>query len=158
MENALQFIVFRKSIMFSEYLYNESSDLYLMVNYFVVSISFKYHEDPCKNACACFIASAGTMKLETWTHKIVIDYHIKFHKGPGFCSRDICKTILTFWKLKFVRHFAYFHIYAPQKSLKMNNNWMIMEFYGKRKIQKLHVWCGWKNSFTFSDFFSVLRV
>ena len=35
---------------FCKYLRNGSSDLYVVVNYYLVSLSLKFHEDPCLNA------------------------------------------------------------------------------------------------------------
>ena len=86
---------------------------YVVINYYLVSLSFKFHEYPCRNVRARVvkptIAINGVcahlplvhliyawivVKFETLAHKIVIDYHIKFHEDPSFCCGDICKTIL----------------------------------------------------------------
>ena len=46
-------------VLFCKYLRNESLDLHdMVVNYNVVSLSFKYFEDLCTNAHARFIAIA----------------------------------------------------------------------------------------------------
>ena len=53
MENTLKIKVFIKSILFCKYLRNGSSDLYEilgLVNYYFVSLSLKFHEDPRVNA------------------------------------------------------------------------------------------------------------
>ena len=51
MENALKIKVFRKSILFCIYLRNGSSEkFYVVVNYYLVTLSFKFHEDLCIDA------------------------------------------------------------------------------------------------------------
>ena len=153
MENALKIKVLIKSILFCKYLRNGSSDLYEILcggqllscePMFQISERslHKCARTSCKRALARFIASARvydfcarifpriSMKFENKAHNIVIDHHIKFHKDPSFHYGDIYKTILTFWKLPFSRHFPYFDIYKPQKSSKINNYWMLMDFFG----------------------------
>ena len=44
-------------VLFCKYLRNESSDLYMVVNYYLVSLFLKFHEDPCINARA-WVANA----------------------------------------------------------------------------------------------------
>ena len=54
-ENTLKINVFKKSILFCKYLRNQSSDVhefYVEVNYYLVTLNFKFHEDPCTNARA----------------------------------------------------------------------------------------------------------
>ena len=75
------------SLLFCEYLCNERSDLYEILN-----LSF-------------YVSN----KLP---HKSL---NLKLHKDPRFCCRDICKTILTFKNHEFSMYFAYFHIFAPPK-------------------------------------------
>ena len=55
---------------------------------------------------------------------------LKFHKDLSFCCGDICKTILTSKNHQFSMYFAYFHSFTPQKSSKMDNFWIIKEFFG----------------------------
>ena len=83
---------------------------YVVVNYYLGSLCYKFHEDPCTNAhaqvvnartcdktCACaLICTRIFMKFLTLAHKIVIDPHIKFHDDWSFHLGDICKTILVF--------------------------------------------------------------
>ena len=82
MENTLKIKVFRKSILFCKYLHNGSSDLYEIlcggqVNYYLVSLSFKFHEDPRINARARVInahtrdktcARAFTTRVRAYMH------------------------------------------------------------------------------------------
>ena len=119
MENALKIKVFRKSILFCKYLCNGSSDLYeILYGGQLLSCELKFQISrrsvhnyactSCKRANARFIASVRvydscaricakiSMKFETKAHKIVFEYHIKFHKDLSFRCGDICKTILTF--------------------------------------------------------------
>ena len=122
---------------------------HLVVNYYLVNVISKFHEDPCINARARvikahtrFIASVRVynscarifarifMKFKILALKIVFDHHMKFHKDPSFHCGDICKTILTLGKLLFSRYFPYFPIFAPKKSSKMNNYWMIIGVFG----------------------------
>ena len=109
------------SVLFCKYLTNESSDpheilcgchlpsceLYFQISWRSVH---KCARLSCKGVRARFIANACIynlcahiyarifMKFETWSHKVVIDHQIKFHKDPSFCCGDIDKTILTFRK------------------------------------------------------------
>ena len=53
MEKILKIKVFGKSILFCKYLRNRNSDLHeslVGVNYYLVSLSFKFHDDLCINA------------------------------------------------------------------------------------------------------------
>ena len=88
---------------------------YVVVNYYLGSLCYKFHEDPCTNAhaqvekIACAhvlsrvrgfdscarICARIFMKLKTLAHKIVIDHHIEFHEDPSFGCGDISKTLLT---------------------------------------------------------------
>ena len=64
----------------------------------------------CKRARASFIAGADVydscvricarifIKFKTYIHKIVIDYHIKFHEEPSFRCGDI-DPLGIFWKI-----------------------------------------------------------
>ena len=60
---------------------------------------------------------------------------IRFHKDRSFCWGDICKTILTFRNYQFSMYFAYFHSFAPPKSSKMFNYWIIIKIF-RNKISK----------------------
>ena len=75
---------------------------YVVINYYLVNLNSKFHEDLCSNAHTP-VVNARTrinaqifMKFGTFVHKIVIDDPIKFHEGPSFRCGDICKTILTY--------------------------------------------------------------
>ena len=119
MENTWKIKVFRKLILFCKYLRNGSSDLYeILCGSQLLSCELKFQisrrsvhkcaRTSCKRARARFTASVRvydscahicaqiSMKFETHAHKIVFEYHIKFHKDLSFRCRDICKTILTF--------------------------------------------------------------
>ena len=119
MENALQIKVIGKSILFCRYLRNESSNLHkIWYGGQLLSCELKFkilrrfvHKcacRSCKRARARFLMRAHIydsytpicarifMKFLTYSLKIVIDYHIKFHEDSSFCGGDICKTILTF--------------------------------------------------------------
>ena len=122
MENTLKIKVFRKSILFCEYLRNGSSDLYeILCGGQFLSCELKFQiswRSVCKcartrwkrahsrynvrahvyNSCTRIYAWI-LMKFETWAHKIKIDHHIKFHNDPSYRCGDICKTISTFWIL-----------------------------------------------------------
>ena len=88
---------------------------FMVANYYLVSLSFKFHENPFTNARARVVnvhtrdktcvraftthARAGIyglifMKFEA--DEIVIDHHKTFYDDPSFCCGDICKTKLTF--------------------------------------------------------------
>ena len=98
----------------------------------------------CKHARARFIAITRVydsyariyaqilMKFDKYDHKIVNDHHIKFHEDMSFRCGDICKTILVFFNHWFSMFFWYFRIYAPPKPSKMDNYWMIVEFFETR--------------------------
>ena len=141
------------SVVFCKYLRNKSLDLHeILFGDHILSFELKFQisrrsmhkcaHTSCKCARARFIASTRVyescaricspiiMKFITLVHKIVIDHHIKFHKDPSFCWGDICKTIFTFLKHKFSMYFPYFHSFAPQKSYKVDNYWMVMEVFG----------------------------
>ena len=64
-----------------------------------------------------------------------MNLRLKFHKDLSFRCGDISKTIQTFKNHQFSMYFAYFHRFAPPKSSKMDNYWMVMEFFGN-KISK----------------------
>ena len=140
--------------MFWKYLRDESSDLHeilcgghLLSCDHMYQISFRFvHKcvrTSCKRAGARFVAITLVynscariyapiwMKFDTYDHKIVIDHHIKFHEDPSFYCGDICKTILVFFNNWFSMYFLYFRNYAPPKPLKIDNNWMIVEFFRK---------------------------
>ena len=61
----------------------------------------------------------------------LMNISLKFHKDRSFHCGDICKTILTFNNHKFSMYLAFFHTFAPPKSSKMDNFWIILEFFGK---------------------------
>ena len=153
MENTLKINVFWKTILFCKYLHHKSSDLYEIWNLSSLDSNGAIHRflwrsvhrdahERRKRARARFIARARVfatcarlcarifMKIWIYLNHYLMSLSFKFHKDPSFRCGDICKTILTFWKLKFSGHFLYFHIYAPQKSSKMNNYWMIIECFG----------------------------
>ena len=86
MENTLKIKVFRKSILFCKYLRNGSSDLYeiffVVVYYYLVSLSLEFHEDPDSNARAQVViartrdktcARAFTTRLCTDLHRICLE-------------------------------------------------------------------------------------
>ena len=81
------------------------------------------------NLCARIYAQI-LMKFDTYAHKIVIDYHIKFHEDPSFCCRDIRKTMLVFFNHWFLIYFSYYLNYTPPKQLEMDNSRIIMIFFG----------------------------
>ena len=58
----------------------------MVINYYFVSFSFKFHEDPCTNARARVVNA----------HMHVLSHELKFEfqKDPTF--GDICKISLTF--------------------------------------------------------------
>ena len=99
-KNRLKLNDWKTPVLFCKYLCNESSDL---------------HEILCGG--------------RTYDHKIVIYHHIKFHEDPSFCCGDICKTILVFFNHWFSMYFWYFGNYAPPKPSKMDDYWMIVEFF-----------------------------
>ena len=122
MENTLKIKVFLKSILFCKYLHNGSSDPYeIFYGGQSLSLSIKFHENPCLNAVAPVVnmrayvlslvrrftprtraflhGSSWNLILKLRRSKIVVHHHIKFHKDPSFRGGDICKAILTFWKL-----------------------------------------------------------
>jgi len=41
-------------------------------------------------------------------------------------------------KMKVLKIFSYFHIYAPEKSSEMNNNKMILKFFETKNKQARH--------------------
>ena len=87
--------------------------------------------------CTCICA-----RIFMKNHLVILYYlmstSIKFHKDLSFCCGDICKTILTFKNHQFSMYFAYFHIFAPPKSSKMDNYWIIMNFLETR-YQNVHI-------------------
>ena len=119
MENTLKIKVIGKSTLFCKYLRSGSSNLHeILYGYQLLSCECKFQiswrsvhkcaHTSCKRARARSIASARVddscacicarifMKFETYTHKIVVDNHIKFHEDLSFRCGDICKTMLTF--------------------------------------------------------------
>ena len=81
---------------------------YMVVNFYPVSLSFKFYEDPFINARARVenvrmsiynsyvqICALIIMQFKTYALMIVIDHHIKFHKDQSFGCGDICKTKQT---------------------------------------------------------------
>ena len=81
------------------------------------------------NMCELIYAQI-LMKFEIYAHKIVIDHHLKFHEDPRFRCGDICKKELVFFNHWFSMYFLYFRNFAPPKPSKMDNYWMIVEFFG----------------------------
>ena len=69
------------------------------------------------------------IKFDTLAHKIVIDYHNKFHEDPSFRWGDFLKTILVFFNRWFSMYFSYFPNYAPPKPSDMDNYWILMNFF-----------------------------
>ena len=47
----------QSSVLFYKYLANQSSDLHVVVNYYFVNLSLKFHEDLCINACTPVVNS-----------------------------------------------------------------------------------------------------
>ena len=145
--------VIGKSILFCRYLRNESSDLHkIWHSGQLLSCELKFKilrrfvhkctRTSCQCACARFITRAHIydsctrscarifMKFLTYSFKIVIDYHVKFHEDLSFCGKDIRKTILTFQLLWISMCFPYFYSFVPQKSFKGDDYWMVMEMFG----------------------------
>ena len=85
MENTLKIKVFRKSILFCKYLRNGSSDLYLyvVVNYYLVSLSFKFHEDLDTNARAR-VVNARTRDKTRVRARLCTDLYEKFFGSQKF--------------------------------------------------------------------------
>ena len=138
--------------MFCKYLHNESSDLHeILCGKQLLSCGLTFQilwrfvhkcaNTSCKRARVRFIAIMRVynssariyaqilMKFYTYAHKIRIDHHIKFHENLTFHCGDICKTILVFFNYWFSMYFWYFRNYAPPKPSKMDNYWMIVEFF-----------------------------
>ena len=89
-----------------------------------------------QNARAHVYASCARVCARIFTKNLVIilyylmNISLKFHKDWSFRCGDICKTILSFKNHQFSMYFAYFHSFALPKSSKMDNYWMVMEFFG----------------------------
>ena len=89
-----------------------------------------------RNARAHVYASCAPVFAQIFTKTLLMilyylmNISLKFHRDQNFCCGDICKTILTFKTHQFSMYFAYFHSFAPQKSSKMDNFWIIKEFFG----------------------------
>ena len=97
---------------------------YLVVNYYLASVSFKFHDHPCIKACALAINRARTclhvynscwriyahifMKFETEAYKIVINHHIKFHEDPTFIVKIFAKQ---YWNFLIIHILFSFHLF-----------------------------------------------
>ena len=79
---------------------------HVVVNFYLVNLNFKFHEDPCINARA-LVVNVCTRAFST-------------------CARLFIHGNLSL----FLIYFSYFHSFAPQKSYKVGNYWMVMNFYG----------------------------
>ena len=85
-------------------------------------------------ACACaYYASCATVHAQSFTNIWALS--LKFYKDPSFFCIDIWKTLLTFRNPQFSMYFACFYSFAPVKSLKKDNNWIVIKFFGN-KISK----------------------
>ena len=93
-------------------------------------------------ARACFVAKKRTRAYfsfvcahvftDLYEFFLIILYYLM---NISFRCGDICKSILTFKNHQFSMYFAYFHSFAPSKSSKMDNYWIIIKFFGN-KISK----------------------
>ena len=142
----------QKPVLFCKYLCNESLDLYNIWNLY----SYDSSELPQKfwqrfvhtracTRCKCvhmrWNARVSVFYLCTRVHAwiiikiLVVDhyYHmtlsLKFLKKQSFGCRDVCKTIFAIKNHQFSMYFAHFHSFSPPKGTKMDNFWMIMEFF-----------------------------
>ena len=96
---------------------------YVVVNYYLVGLYFKFHKDSCINARARVVNTRAHVlsrlraftTLDTNDQKIVIDHHIRFHEDLSFRCGDIFKTILVFFNHWYSMYFWYFCNYAPPK-------------------------------------------
>ena len=153
MQNALKINDFKKSALFCKYLPNESSDLYEILNLssyisnaHLQNFLWRSVHTHARTRRKCARARRNTRvhvyaqcaRIYAWIFMkkiLVILYYlmslsVKFQKDPKFRCRDIYKTILTFKNHRFSIHFSLFHRFAPPKSSKMDNFWVIMEFFG----------------------------
>ena len=112
-----------------------------------------FHKDPCTHAQTRGLnmrarvlswgdarvhgyASCGHVCGRIFTKNLLIilyyfiNMSLKFHKDWSFRCGDICKTIVNLKNHQFSMYFAYFHSFALPKSSKMDNYWMVMEFFG----------------------------
>ena len=104
-----------------------------------------------RNERAHVYATCGHVCGRIFTKNVLIIFYylinisLKFHKDPSFRCGDICKTVLTFKSHQFSMYFPYFHSYTPQKFSKMDNYWMVMEFFWKL-VFKMYICTGQKNT------------
>ena len=141
MKNTFKINYQKNPELFCKYLHNESLDLHeILCGNKLVSCGLTFQilwrfghkcvRTSCKEARARFIAITRVydscariyaqilMKFHTYAHKIVIDYHIKFHEDPSFCCGDICKTILVFFNHWFSMYFWYFSQLCTSEAFK----------------------------------------
>ena len=89
-----------------------------------------------QNVRAHVYASCARVCARILTKNLVIILYylmnmcLKFHKDWSFRWGDTCKTILSFKNHQFSMYFPYFHSFTPQKSFKVENYWMVIEFFG----------------------------
>ena len=118
----------------------------ILKNYLLI-----FHKDPCtyartrgknmrtrvwsrQNTRVHIYASWVCVCAQIFTKNLLIilyylmNVSLKFHKVQSFRCRDICKTILTFKNHQFAMYFTHFNIFAPRKSSKWENYWMIINF------------------------------
>ena len=101
MENTLKIKVFGKSILFCKHLRNKRSNLneiFLLVDYYLVSLSFKFHEDPCTNA-----------NHKSWGAVNVINLTVYCTFRPGFEVLLVDQEIFDYgalleWSSFFCKH------------------------------------------------------